>query len=65
MKKQRIYIWNYITDKNQAYILPAKLMAATVIDLLAEDARQGKEIMQDHPRKDKASYFALWDDLLK
>lgn len=54
-----------ITDKNLAYILPAKLMAATVIDLLAEDAQRGKEIMQDYPRKDKASYFALWDDLLK
>ena len=54
-----------ITDKNLAYILPAKLMAVTVIDLLAEDARRGKEITQDHPRKDKAEYFALWDELLK
>ena len=54
-----------ITDKNLAYILPAKLMAATVIDLLAEDARRGKELMQDYPRKDKTSYFSLWDDLLK
>lgn len=54
-----------ITDKNLAYILPAKLMAATVIDLLAEDARQGREVVRDCPRKDKAEYFALWDDLLK
>lgn len=54
-----------ITDKNLAYLLPAKLMAATVIDLLAEDARRGKEIMQAFPRKDKVEYFALWDDLLK
>ena len=54
-----------ITDKNLAYILPAKLMAATVIDLLAEDARRGREIMRDYPGKDKASYFALWADLLK
>lgn len=54
-----------ITDKNLAYILPAKLMAATVIDLLAEDARQGREIVRDCPRKDKAEYFALWDALLK
>lgn len=54
-----------ITDKNLAYILPAKLMAATVIDLLAEDAQRGKGIMRDCPRKDKASYFNLWDELLK
>ncbi len=55
----------HITDKYLAYIVPAKLMAATVIDLLANGGQRGKSVMQVQPRKDKAEYFALWDSLLK
>ena len=52
-----------ITDKIQAYILPAKLMAATVIDLLVNRAERGAGVMRDSDIKDKKDYFDLWNSI--
>ena len=53
-----------ITDPEQAYTLPAKIMAATVIDLLAEDAGYAQALVKAYPKTDKAAYFALWKRIL-
>lgn len=53
-----------ITDKTKAYILPAKLMAATVIDLLFDGAVCAEQVLRSHPRKNKEAYFTLWDALI-
>ncbi len=51
--------WN-IDDHYLAYILPAKLMAMTVIDLLSDDARLAKEILdRDKPRMTKDEYLTF------
>ncbi len=49
-----------IEDRNLAYILPAKLMAMTVVDLLANGAAQAKEILdRDTPRMTKDEYLTF------
>lgn len=53
-----------ITDPEQAYILPAKIMAATVIDLLAKGADHARALVKAYPKTDKAAYFALWKRIL-
>lgn len=53
-----------ITDPEQAYILPAKIMAATVIDLLAKGADYARALVKAYPKTDKAAYFALWKRIL-
>lgn len=52
-----------ITDPEQAYITPAKLMAATVIDLLADGATYAQTLAKAFPKTDKAAYFALWNQI--
>lgn len=48
----------HIDDTYLAYILPAKLMAMTVIDLLANNAARATEILErDTPRMTKAEYL--------
>lgn len=44
-----------ITDPEQAYILPAKIMAATVIDLLAKGADHARALVKAYPKTDKAA----------
>ncbi len=47
-----------ITDYTAAVINPAKIMAMVVIDLLAEDAKRGKEVMSSHrPAMRKEAYL--------
>lgn len=48
----------HATDKYLAYVVPAKLMAYTVIDLLADDAAVAKKIKQEFkPLLTKEEYF--------
>ena len=54
-----------INDYELAVILPAKAMAMTVIDLLADGAVKGKEILaKSKPPLSREQYFALMDSLL-
>ena len=47
-----------IADTDKAYILPAKMLAATVIDLLYENAEKAKEIKDNfEPSFTKESYL--------
>ena len=49
-----------IADQYLAYVLPAKLMAMTVIDLLSNGAALAKEILErDKPRMTKDEYLAF------
>lgn len=53
-----------VEDVELAYLLPAKVMALTVIDLLSKDASIAKEIIASSPRKTKEDYINLWESLL-
>lgn len=53
-----------VTDKNRAYIAPAKAMALTVIDLLYDKAQIGKEVKASYNGLDKEQYRDLWEDIL-
>ncbi|HET9015196.1 MAG TPA: amidohydrolase [Thermomicrobiaceae bacterium] len=49
-----------ISDKYLAYVLPAKLMALTVIDLLSDGASKAREILdRDKPPMTKDEYLAF------
>jgi amidohydrolase len=55
-----------INDYELGVIIPAKAMAMTVIDLLADDAVKGKEILaKSKPPLSREQYLALMDSLLK
>lgn len=54
-----------ITDLQLAYITPAKLLAATVIDLLACDAEQALSVRAAAPRRTPEEYRALWQKILQ
>ncbi len=54
-----------IKDPVDAYILPAKLMAATVVDLLWDGAGRAKSILDSFtPTYSKEEYFANWNEVL-
>jgi amidohydrolase len=54
-----------ITDKEYAYIIPAKLMAMTVIDLLSDNAKIANQVKESQPRKTVKQYKKEWDDILE
>jgi metal-dependent amidase/aminoacylase/carboxypeptidase family protein len=55
-----------ISDYELAVIIPAKAMAMTAIDLLADGAVKGKEILaKSKPPLTKEQYLTLMDSLLK
>ncbi|MEW6723921.1 MAG: amidohydrolase [Bacillota bacterium] len=55
-----------MVDPEMAYVIPAKAMAMTVIDLLYDNGKGGKNIKQKYPAKmSKADYLKMWEDLLK
>jgi hypothetical protein len=54
-----------IQDYVQAVINPAKVMAMSVIDLLAEDAAKAREVLAtSSPNMSKQQYLALQDSRL-
>jgi len=54
-----------IDDYERAVILPAKIMAMTVIDLLADGAVKAKAVIEkSKPAYTKAQYLALMESLL-
>ena len=55
-----------ISDEEAAYISPAKIMACTVIDLLADDAAKAEEICANYkPKFTKQGYVEFWNDFVK
>jgi metal-dependent amidase/aminoacylase/carboxypeptidase family protein len=53
-----------VSDPEMAYIVPAKCMAMTVIDLLYDDAQTAEQILQDfQPRMTKDAYVAFMDSI--
>ena len=54
-----------MVDSDMAYVVPAKIMAMTVIDLLWDGAAQAKRIRSEFkPTLTKESYFAMWEKIL-
>ena len=53
-----------VKDPYLAYVVPAKIMAMSVIDLLAEDARLGLEVKATEPKMTKEEYLKLWDNFI-
>ena len=55
-----------ISDKELAYIDPAKALALTAIDLLWGDARKAKSILENYiPAMTKKEYLAYQDNLFR
>jgi amidohydrolase len=55
-----------IVDYDSAAVAPAKMLAMTVIDLLADGASAGRKVMTDHkPILTKAQYLAMMEELSK
>jgi len=53
-----------IVDPQLAYIMPAKAMVMTIIDLLWDDAAEARRIMAEYvPVYTKESYLAMWEQL--
>lgn len=54
----------HIADEEMAYIIPAKAIAMTIIDLLVNDAQKALEIKKGYKPifNDKESYEKLWDN---
>lgn len=51
-----------ICDKEMAYVMPAKAMAMTVIDLLWDDAATAKRIKAEHtPKFTRETYLRFWE----
>lgn len=51
-----------VCDETMAYIMPAKAMAMTAIDLLWDNAVKAKEVKKSYkPKFDKQSYVEFWD----
>jgi amidohydrolase len=51
-----------VSDPEAAYILPAKAMAMTVIDLLADGAALGRKVKSDyHPAFTRSEYLSFWE----
>ncbi len=54
-----------VVDPNAAYVVPAKLLAMTAVDLLAEGAALAREIVRDFRAPlNRESYLAMWRDFL-
>lgn len=53
-----------IADPVPAYLVPARLMAMTAIDLLYGDAASAYEIKRKYPRRTKEYYESLWNGIL-
>ena len=54
-----------LADEDLAFIAPAKVMACTIIDLLADDAAKAKEIIEkfDSPYNSK-NYDKIWEEIM-
>jgi len=50
-----------ISDEEMAYIIPAKTVACTVYDLVAENGKLAKQILMDNqPAMSKDEYLQRW-----
>ncbi|MFO7942576.1 MAG: amidohydrolase [Bacillota bacterium] len=63
----RLHARDYeIVDPDMTNIVPAKIMAMTLIDLLWDEAREAKRIKREfHPLYSKEGYLKMWRDLVE
>ena len=62
-KRQALHTRDYkIDDEEYAYLAPAKAMALTVVDLLFNEAKEAKDILQNFkPVMTKEEYLAFME----
>lgn len=54
-----------VVDPEMAYVIPAKVMAMTLVDLLAQGAREGLAIKNHYrPALSRGGYLGIWQDIL-
>ncbi|MFP4456201.1 MAG: peptidase dimerization domain-containing protein [Clostridia bacterium] len=53
-----------IEDPYLAFIVPAKILAMTAIDILADKAEVGLKIKGTQPKMNKEEYLNLWDEFV-
>lgn len=54
-----------VTDPESAYVLPAKLLAATLVDLLWDDASLGRRVIEEfRPAFTREEYLSTWERIL-
>jgi len=54
-----------VSDEYLAYVLPAKILAMTVVDLLADGAACAVDIKESCPRKTKEEFADFWAGILR
>ncbi|MGI6620490.1 MAG: amidohydrolase [Bacillota bacterium] len=55
-----------VDDPDTAYVLPAKLLALTAVDVLWDDAALGREIIDNFkPLMTKQEYMDVWEQLIR
>ncbi|MCL2528248.1 MAG: amidohydrolase [Defluviitaleaceae bacterium] len=54
-----------VEDDNLAFILPAKALVMTTIDLLADNAEEALGVINKYPRNTKEMYAQLWAEISK
>jgi len=52
-----------VEDEDLAYILPAKILVMTAIDLLADNAVEAQKIKAAYPRNTKEAYAQMWETI--
>ena len=55
-----------VVDEEMAWLIPAKIMAATVIDLLWDDGREAEAVIADfEPVYGREDYLQMWRDTIE
>lgn len=55
-----------IADENLSYVASAKVVAATVVDLLWDNAGEARKVIADYePMYNKQTYLKMWEELLR
>lgn len=55
----------HVSQPESVYILPAKIMVCTVIDLLYDEAKKACAIRDAYPKRTPAEYVSLWNKILE
>jgi len=54
----------HVADEYLAFVLPAKIMAMTVVDLLENGAAVAQEIIKKSPRRTKEEFAQFWGEII-
>ena len=56
----------HIADQDDGYLAPAKTMAMMAVELLADDARQARQVLESHtPAMSKSQYLQQQQEIFR